>query len=85
MGNVKTTIDISDHLLARANRHARKSGRSLSAVIEEGLRQVLDTPAPGTRYRLTDMSVGNPTGTDPLESYSWQELRSMIYGNPGKR
>ena len=34
MGTVKTTVEISDRLLARANRHARKSGRSLSAVIE---------------------------------------------------
>lgn len=85
MGNVKTTVEISDRLLARANRHARKSGRSLSALIEEGLRQVLDTPVPRIRYRLTDVSAGNPSGTDPLEAYSWQEMRAMIYGHPGKR
>lgn len=83
MGSVKTTVEISDHLLERANRHARKSGRSLSAVIEEGLRQVLDTPAPRSGYRLSDLSVGNPDNADPMERYSWQDLRDIIYGHPG--
>lgn len=85
MGSVKTTVEIPDKLLARANRHARKSGHSLSEVIEEGLRQLLDVPVPRIRYRLTDVCGGNPSGTDPLEPYSWQELRAMIYGHSGKR
>ena len=40
---MKTTIDIQDELLARAEQYARDSGRSLDAVVEEGLRQVLPT------------------------------------------
>ena len=85
MGGMKTTVDIHDELLARAKRHARKSRRPLRAVIEEGLRQVLDAPAPRSHYRLSDLSVGNPDNADPLESYSWQDLRAMIYGDPGTR
>lgn len=85
MGYMKTTVDIHDELLARAKRHARKSGRPLRAVVEEGLRRVLDAPAPRSRYRLSDLSVGNPDNDDPLESYTWQDLRAMIYGDPGTR
>ncbi len=82
---MKTTIDISDRLPARAKSYASQSSLSLSEVIEEGLRKVLDTPASDTHCRLTDLSVGTSTGADPLESYSWLELRAMIYGDPGTR
>ncbi len=86
---MKTTIDIQDHLLAEAKRHARKTGRPLQAVVEDGLRMVLDAsrvPPPACRptraYRLLDMSVGDPQGEDPLDAYSWQDLREVAYGYP---
>ena len=79
---MKTTIEIQDALLVRAKRHARRNGRPLRAVVEEGLRLVLSASAPRSRYRLPDMSIGDPEGRDPLEAYSWQDLREMIYGNP---
>lgn len=79
---MKTTLDIQDELLARAKRHARKTGRPLRAVVEEGLRQVLSEDSPQRRYRLPDLSVGNADGRDPLDAYSWQDLRGMIYGGP---
>ena len=80
---MKTTVDIQDALLLRAKSYAKRNGHPLRAVVEEGLRLVLSTPATRSRYRLPDMSVGDPDGPDPLEAYSWQDLREMIYGNPG--
>ena len=82
---MKTTIDVQDDLLARAKRHARRSGRSLRAVVEDGLRQTLAAPTVHRRYRLPDLSVGNPGDADPLEAYSWQDLRGTIYGDPIRR
>lgn len=81
MASMKTTIDIQDDLLARAKRHARRSGRPLRAVVEDGLRLTLAASTVPRRYRLPDLSVGNPGGGDPLEAYSWQDLRGMIYGD----
>ena len=78
---MKTTIDIQDELLARAKQYARKSGCTLRAVVEEGLREVLDGPKPRTQYRLPDFSTGNPSSSDPLESCSWRDLRKIIYGD----
>ena len=78
---MKTTIDLPDELLARAKRHARNTGRPLRAVMEEGLRQVLSQDRSPRRYRLADLSVGDPGGRDPLESYTWQDLRELIYGD----
>ncbi len=82
MGSMKTTLEIQDELLARAKRHARKTGLPLRAVVEEGLRQVLSTGAQKSRYRLPDLSVGEVGVRDPLEAYSWQDLRELIYGQP---
>lgn len=82
LGLVKTTLDIHDELLARATLHARRTGRPLSAVVEEGLRQVLSDVATRQRYRLPDHSVGEAGGGDPLEAYSWQDLREITYGAP---
>lgn len=81
---MKTTLDIHDELLARAKRHARASGRPLRAVVEEGLRRVL-SPAPRRTYTLADLRTGDPDASDPLERYSWPELRELIYGGPGTR
>ncbi len=80
MGIMKTTLDIQDELLVRAKRHAQRTGRPLRAVVEEGLRHTLFTAAIHRRYRLPDHSVGEAGGWDPLEAYSWQYLRGVIYG-----
>ena len=77
---VKTTVDISDALLDQAKAHARRSGRPLRAVIEEGLRRVLADEGPANAYELPDCAVGTPGAPNPLEQMSWQDLRDTIYG-----
>ena len=84
-GDVKTTLDIHDELLARAKRHARETGRPLRALVEDGLRRVLPSARTRTRYRLADLRAGDPDAPDPVEGYSWPELRETIYGDPGAR
>ena len=77
---MKTAIEIHVELLARARQHAKATGRSLRAVIEDGLRQVLVAPETRRENRLPDLSVGDPNAADPLKAFSWQELRGTIYG-----
>jgi hypothetical protein len=82
---MKTTVEIQDALLERAKRHARRVGRPLRALVEEGLRRVLSERRAGTKYELPDASVGDPAAADPLEALSWQDLRDEIYGQPRAR
>lgn len=82
---MKTTLDIQDELLSRAKRYAQQTGRPLRDVVEEGLRLVLSSESPHERYVLPDHSVGEAGGRDPLETYSWQNLREVIYGIPERR
>lgn len=79
---MKTTVEISDALLARAKRYARSVGKPLRAVIEEGLRRVLQEEEQAAGYRLPDRSTGTAGGHNPLEGLSWQDLRGEIYGDP---
>ena len=62
----------------------RETGRPLRALVEDGLRRVLQPSPPRPRYALPDLRAGDPGAEDPLERYSWPELRELIYGDPGK-
>jgi hypothetical protein len=77
---MKTTIEISDVLFERAKRHAQRTGRPMRVLMEEGLRLVLGQEHKRAAYRLEDLSLGDPNAPDPLESFSWQDLRNEIYG-----
>ena len=43
------------------------------------------TPPPQRPYQLPDYSVGEAGANDPLQAYSWQELREIIYEDPTPR
>ena len=77
---MKTTLDISDELLARAKRYAKRVGKPLRAVVEESLQETLARAGKVTAYELPDLSVGVVGAEDPLERMSWQDLRAEIYG-----
>lgn len=82
---MKTTIEIQDRLLERAKRFAQRSHQPLRAVVEEGLRRVLADERNSPGFKLVDASVGDPHAPDPLEQYSWQDLRAEIYGESQRR
>jgi hypothetical protein len=54
MRHMRTTIRLSDELLRRAKKKAAEDGRTLTSLVEEGLRVVLaePKPAPKKRYEL---------------------------------
>ena len=78
---MKTTVDIHDELLKRAKCHAKKTGQPLRAVVEQGIRLVLEAEAKRRPYKLPDRSVGKPGDPFPLASYTWDELRDIIYND----
>ena len=84
---MKTTVDIQDELLAQAERHAKRTGRPLAALVEDGLRRIIATASDGdgAGYRLPDCSVGDAGRPDPTQQYSWQDLRTMIYDDPERQ
>ena len=81
MADMRTTLDIHDELLRRAERHTRRTGQPLRALVEEGLRRILPPDPPRAPYRLPDLSVGHPGDPDPLEALSWPEFRELVHGS----
>ena len=51
---MKTTVDITDWLLAEAQKVARREGTTLKALTEEGLRKVLAEKKRREAFRLRD-------------------------------
>jgi hypothetical protein len=72
---MKTTVDINDELLVRARAVASRERRSLTALIEEGLRLRLRRPGPGARTTSNALAIhrgkgGLVAGVDPLSNGS---------------
>jgi Family of unknown function (DUF6364) len=71
---MKTTLDLDDELIVRAKAVAAREGRSLTALIEEGLRLRLRRPTP-SRVAEPKIAVyagrgGLRRGVDPSSNRS---------------
>jgi len=81
----RTTVRLPKDLLARAKRKAAAEGRTLTALIEDGLRGVVDDRGkPAKRHRvvlprLSKASGGPLPGIDLSNSAALQELDDLEY------
>jgi len=58
---MRTTVRLDDELLRQARKKAADEGRTLTALIEEGLRLVTAKPKPG-RPKSVTLPVSRATG-----------------------
>jgi hypothetical protein len=58
----RTTVRLPEDLVRRAKRKALAEGRSLTALIEDGLRRVLDERRPSRRVERILPPVSSATG-----------------------
>jgi hypothetical protein len=79
---MKTTVEITDDLLREARAQASLEGTSVRALMEEGLRKVLDQRKTDTsQFKMRKVSVSG-SGLNP-EFATWDAVRDLIYENPG--
>jgi hypothetical protein len=76
---MKTTVDISDALLAQAKDLAHRRGCTLRSVIEEGLHQVLKQDEARGGFTLRDASVAGGWLTDEARGRTMMELIHGTY------
>jgi len=82
--HMKTTVEISPALLARAKKLAAQRQTTLRALIEAGLRHVLAQESQRRApYRLPDARV-NGQGVQPgIREGDWDQVRTLIYEGRG--
>lgn len=84
--HMRTTVHLPDDLLKRAKKKAADEGRTLTSLLEEGLRLVLvprpdQGPRPARRYpRVSKASGGLRAGIDPAKiAAQVQEMEDLEY------
>lgn len=81
---VKTTVEISDELLKRSRRLAKRRGTTLRAILEEGLRLALKAhrQPPPADFKLP--TFGEHGLTDEFRNAPWEKIRDTIHGSPDR-
>lgn len=80
---MKTTVHIPDSLLAEAQRLARREGTTLKALVQEGLRRIVDERKKHKDFKLREASFRGE-GIDPaLADAGWDRLRDIAYEGRG--
>ena len=82
--HMKTTIDIPDPLLEAAKKAAAREGTTLRALVELGLRQVLDARKRGGAFRLRKASFRGEGLQPEVRALAWEQIRELAYGERGK-
>jgi len=80
---MKTTVEIADPLLAAAKRTAAARGTTVRALIEAGLRRILDEQDQDLAFRLRDVSFGGEGLSPEFEGAGWERIRDAIYEEHG--
>jgi hypothetical protein len=80
---MKTTVEISDPLLERARRAARREKTSVRQLIEEGLRRVLAERRQRGPFRLRKASFRGDGLQPDLATAGWDRIRDPAYEDRG--
>lgn len=80
---MKTTVDIPQSLLDEAKRLAAKHRTTVKALIEEGLRRVLDEHQRAGMFRLRKATFKGEGLQQDMEGASWETMRERLYEGRG--
>jgi Arc/MetJ family transcription regulator len=80
---MKTTVEISDALLAEARRVAVQGRTTIRALIEEALRRMVQERTTRPAFRLRTASFRGTGLQAGIHEGSWEQVRELIYGGRG--
>ena len=81
---VKTTVDIAEMLLREAKLIAAREGTTLKALVEEGLRHVVDErERQKTGFSLRDVRYGDSVGAPGIDPSDWMSIKHLVRGAGG--
>lgn len=81
---MKTTVEITDSLFEQAKSLAEKEKSTLRALVEEGLRKVIEERSETPKFELLDFAFKGTPGFQPgMENLTFQEMLEMSYEGRG--
>jgi hypothetical protein len=80
---MKTTVEISDSLLAEARRLAAREGTTVRALVEQGLRRVIVERTRSGGFRLRKASFKGQGLQPGVAAAPWERIRDMAYEGRG--
>jgi hypothetical protein len=80
---MKTTVEIADALLDEARRVAARTGTTVRALIEEGLRVVLTRRRRGSAFRLRAATFRGQGVQPGVREGDWDRIRALAYEEHG--
>jgi hypothetical protein len=83
MGQMKTTVEISDPLLREARKLAEREGVTLRTLIERGLHRVVAESKDSAPFKLRRATFKGKGLQEGVQGASWDEVRALIYQGRG--
>ena len=83
VARMKTTVEIPDSVLDEAKRVAVDEGVTLRALIEQGLRRVLEERREDRAFQLRRASFGGRGLRPEVRDGSWERIRDLAYEGRG--
>ena len=80
---MKTTVELPDGLLREAKRRALQEGTTVRALIERGLRTVLEERKRGPAFELRKASFGGDGLVAGRSLADWSSVRDLVYAERG--
>jgi hypothetical protein len=80
---MKTTVEIAEPLMIAARRLAAARRTTVRALIEAGLRRILDEQGRDGQFQLRDVSFGGDGLSPEFVEGGWQRMRDAIYDGHG--
>jgi hypothetical protein len=80
---MKTTVEIAEPLLIAARRLAAARRTTVRALIEAGLRRILEEQDRDGQFQLRDVSFGGGGLSPEFAEGGWQRVRDAIYEGHG--
>lgn len=80
---MKTTVEISDALLASVRRAANRERTTVRALLEEGLRRILAERRQRAGFRLRKATFRGKGLHPDLVSAGWSQIRDRAYEGRG--
>jgi Arc/MetJ family transcription regulator len=80
---MKTTVEISDALLAEVRKLAASEETTVRALVEEGLRRLVAERSERADFRLRKVSFRGKGLQPQVGGASWERIRDLTYEEHG--